>query len=60
MTMEKIFEIDSLTELHEYLSGRQNVEELRERLYAGFLECSQYRNATEWNTAVRICEALAI
>ncbi|MCM1502842.1 MAG: hypothetical protein NC115_09290 [Bacteroidales bacterium] len=60
MTMEKIFEIAGLTELREYLSGRQNVEELRERLYAGFLECSQYRNAAEWNAAVRICEALAI
>lgn len=57
---EKIFEIDGLAELREYLSGRSDVAELRERLYACFLKYSQYRDVAEWNAAVRICEALAI
>lgn len=60
MTMNEIFEAADITELREYLSGRQDVGELRERLYTGFMEHSQYRNAGEWNAAVRICEALAV
>ncbi len=58
--MKKIFEIDDLTELREYLSDRPDVDELREELYSCFLKYSQYENAVEWNRAVRVCEALAI
>lgn len=58
--MNKIFEISGLEELREYLSGKPDKEALREQLYTGFLRYSQYRNAAEWNAAVRICEALAI
>ncbi len=58
--MEKIFDTADLKELRGYLSARQDAEEMRRQLLAAFMEYSQYRNALEWNTAVRICEALAI
>ncbi len=60
LALNKIYETGSLAELRRYLSGMPNVGELRERLYSEFLKYSQYRNAVEWNAAVRICEALAI
>lgn len=58
--MQKIFEIATITELHEYLLGIPNVDDFREQLHIEFLKYSQYSDAREWNTAVRICEALAI
>lgn len=58
--MKKIFELAGLADLREYLSGKPDVDELREQLYAEFMKHSQYRNVREWNAAVRICEALAI
>ncbi|MCM1067041.1 MAG: hypothetical protein NC418_05640 [Muribaculaceae bacterium] len=58
--IDVIFEIADLAELREYLSYRQDKDELRRQLYSAFLKHSQYRNAREWNAAVRICEALAI
>lgn len=58
--MQKIFEIATITELHEYLSGIPNVDDFREQLHIEFLKYSQYSDAREWNVAVRICEALAI
>lgn len=58
--MNDIFELNRIEDLREYLMGKPDVDELREQLYACFLKYSQYCNATEWNKAVRICEALAI
>ncbi len=58
--MNGIFKTSDIDELREYLSGKTDVEALREQLYAEFLKYSQYANAEEWNAAVRICEALAI
>lgn len=58
--MQKIFEIATITELHEYLSGIPNLDDFREQLHIEFLKYSQYSDAREWNVAVRICEALAI
>jgi len=57
--MNKIFTIENLVELENYLS-KQNAEEIREKLFAEFLKYSDYKNATEWNKAVRLCECLAI
>lgn len=58
--MNRIFETESLDELRKHLLQQSDTERLREQLYAEFLKHSQYSNASEWNTAVRICEALAI
>ncbi|MCM1333299.1 MAG: hypothetical protein NC248_11910 [Bacteroides sp.] len=58
--MNKIFEIESIDALREYLLGKGDSDALRERLYAEFLKYSMYGDAREWNVAVRLCEALAI
>ena len=57
--MNEIFSIEDLTELENFLS-KQNADEIREKLFAEFLKYSDYKNATEWNKAVRLCECLAI
>lgn len=58
--LQKIYAIDGLQELKDYLSGFKNVESLRAELFSSFLSHSSYRNASEWNKAVRLCECLAI
>lgn len=58
--MIRIFEISGLEELRAYLSDLPDRYAVREKLYAEFLRYSRYRNVEEWNSAVRICEALAI
>jgi len=57
--MNEIFSIESLEELEFFLST-QNADEIREKLFVEFLKYSDYKNATEWNKAVRLCECLAI
>jgi len=57
--MNKIYAIENLSELEIFLS-MQNADEIREELFAEFLKYSDYRNVTEWNKAVRLCECLAI
>ena len=57
--MNEIYSIEGLTELEVFLS-KQNTNEAREKLLADFLQYSSYKNATEWNKAVRLCECLAI
>jgi hypothetical protein len=57
--MNEIFSIEDLAELEVFLSGR-NADEVQETLFADFLRYSDYKNATEWNKAVRLCECLAI
>jgi len=57
--MNEIYSIENLTELELFLS-KQNADEIREKLFAEFLKYSDYKNATEWNKAVRLCECLAI
>lgn len=58
--IRKIYEIDDLRQLGEYLSRFPDIEQLRDRLFSEFLRYSNYRNAAQWNKAVRICECLAI
>lgn len=58
--MNEIFEISSLDELRAFLLANPNKKALREHLYAVFLNHARYSNVAEWNSAVRICEALAI
>jgi len=58
--LQRIYQIDDLDELKEFLSTFADVEQLREELFAEFLKYCRYRNAGEWNKAVRLCECLAI
>lgn len=39
---------------------RRNADEARSELLRAFTSLAEYRNADEWNLAVRVCEALAI
>ena len=52
---QKIFEIEDLKELEEFLQSQSEIEQLRERLFAEFLKYADYKNAGEWNKAVRLC-----
>lgn len=58
--MTRIFEIDDLRELAAYLLESPDTEKVRASLFAELLGYVRYRNADEWNRAVRLCEALAI
>lgn len=60
MMIHGIYEIEELPQLREYLSGFPDSEALRAELFSEFLAYSSYRNAAEWNKAVRLCECLAI
>lgn len=57
---KKIFEIDDLVELKAYLMRHDDVDALRRYLLSEFVRRVRYRNADEWNEAVRLCECLAI
>ena len=48
---QKIFEIEDLKELEEFLQSQSEIEQLRERLFAEFLKYADYKNAGEWNKA---------
>ena len=58
--MNEIFEFEELKELEAFLLSHGEIDRLRESLFAEFLKYADYRNAKEWNKAVRICESLAI
>ncbi|MDE6468014.1 MAG: hypothetical protein K2L28_03855, partial [Muribaculaceae bacterium] len=60
MKYSQIYEIDDLTQLREYLTKSSDCENARIYLSNEFLRYCRYRNATEWNKAVRLCECLAI
>lgn len=57
--MKEIFEINELDKLKAYLL-KKDIEPMRKQLFALFLQYADYKNADEWNKAVRICECLAI
>ena len=59
-TMERIFEIKDLKALEDFLQSQTGAEQLCERLFAEFLKYANYKNAEDWNKAVRLCECLAI
>lgn len=58
--IEKIYQINELSELENYLKTFANQNELQEKLFNEFLIFADYKNADEWNKAVRLCECLAI
>lgn len=57
--MNPIYKLDTLEKLREYLI-QQDTNSLREELLNDFIKFADYKNASEWNNAVIICESLAI
>lgn len=59
--MQRVFEIDDLNELRDFLAGRADVEKAREWLFGEFAGLAVgYASVDEWNRAVRLCECLAM
>lgn len=58
--MKEIFELEGLNELEAFLQSQNNNDQLRENFIAELLKYSDYKNADDWNKAVRICECLTI
>lgn len=57
--MTTIYNLDTLQKLKEYLE-KQDQKSLREQLINEFLKFADYKNVSDWNNAVKICESLAI
>ncbi|WP_297939953.1 hypothetical protein [uncultured Campylobacter sp.] len=57
--LEQIYKIEDLSEL-EILLRAQDTNLIRDRLLAEFDRYAFYKNVSEWNKAVKICECLAI
>lgn len=51
---------ESLEELTECLNRADNIDSLREKLHAEFMNSANYSTPAQWNRAVRLCECLAI
>ncbi|WP_289663826.1 hypothetical protein [Flavobacterium panacagri] len=58
--MTEIYKIEDLKKLKEFLEGQKDKDKIRETLFTEFLKYAHYKNVTEWNKAVKICECLAI
>lgn len=58
--LEHIRVADDLNQLQDTLLSVSDRQELRTRLHSLFLRFARYRNASEWNMAVRLCEAMTI
>lgn len=58
--IEHIFEIEDLRQLRQYIASQTDIDGVRRRLIDEFSKYAVYSDATEWNRAVRLCEALAI
>lgn len=59
-SIERIYEIEGLDELADYLKSFDDDAALTELLYERFLSFANYSTAEQWNKAVRLCECLAI
>jgi len=57
--MIELFKIETLEELENFLAT-QNQDEIRSEMLELFYRFCMYRNVSEWNKAVRLCEGLAI
>jgi hypothetical protein len=57
--MNKIFTIKDLADLEKYLK-KQELKKVRKDLLKQFFKYADYKNISEWNKAVVLCEALAI
>jgi len=56
--LERIYEIENLAELEIFLRAWDRIL-IRERLLGEFDRYAFYKNASEWNKAVKICECLS-
>lgn len=59
-SIAKILETNELQELREHLLQLPDKEKMRAQLLEAFFRHTRYQNAGEWNTAVKLCECLAI
>lgn len=50
----KIYQTDDLQALENLLVGEKNISELRQILLDEFLKVADYKNAHDWNKAVRV------
>ena len=57
--MKQVFEIEMLDNLENYLFEK-DIDTFRESLFDIFLKYADYKNAADWNKAVRLCECLTI
>lgn len=57
--MNSIYQLETLEDLQKHLC-QQNTGIFREELFIEFLKYADYKNVSEWNKAVKICECLAI
>lgn len=58
--MTEVYKINTLKELELFLESQNNKDLLREKLFIEFLKYADYKNVSEWNKAVKLCESLAI
>lgn len=58
--LAKIYQIDDLKMLENWLMNEKNIGELRQILLDELLKVADYKNVSDWNKAVRLCECLAI
>ena len=57
--MDEIYSLDSIADLECFLSPKPKPS-TRKKLIRQFENYAFYKNAEQWNKAVRLCEALAI
>jgi hypothetical protein len=58
--MTEIYQIDDLKKLEVFLKSVKDADKLRKMLFKEFLKYADYKNVTDWNKAVKLCESLAI
>ena len=60
LDFQLIFDDINLEELARYLSSFNDIDSVRERLYAELMMRVNYSTPVQWNQAVRLCESLTI
>lgn len=60
MKVNEIYNIQDLDKLEKFLNKYENNDEIREILFSEFLKYADYKNVSDWNKSVKLCECLAI
>lgn len=58
--MTEIYLLDDLKKLEAFLTSQKDMDGFREKIFSEFLNYADYKNVSDWNKAVRLCESLAI
>ncbi|MEZ4921405.1 MAG: hypothetical protein R2792_20085 [Saprospiraceae bacterium] len=58
--MDELYNIDDLDKMVAFLKRHDDLDALRKTLLTEFLKYADYKNGTEWNRAVTLCECLAL